>query len=183
MNCSIRQEIPMDFNEVNEVIQSAFYREDKEIDFNEWKLVEKIRESDYYINELSLVAEMNKKVVGHILFTPMKIKNSLNTFDSLALAPISVHKDYQNKGIGKLLVQAGIKNAKELGYDSIIVMGHPNYYPKFGFELASKWKIGIDDNFTNDYLFALELYEEALSNVNGIIKYCKPFYNENGELI
>jgi predicted N-acetyltransferase YhbS len=180
----IRKETQEDYNQIREVIKSAFMaivERDKE--FNEWTLVEKIRESSYYINDLSLIAEVDGTIVGHIMFTPMKIKSSTECYESLDLAPVSVHTDFQNQGIGKLLVRSGIEAAKKLGYKSIIVMGHPKYYESFGFKLASNWKIGIDNNFNSKYLFALELVEGGLDGVNGIVEYCPPFYNENGELL
>ena len=183
MNIIVRKEQIKDYSGVREVIKSAFNREDKDDDFNEWVLVEKIRETDYYINELSLVAEINGEIVGHIMFTPLIIKNGNQTFDSLALAPVSVKKEYQKQGIGKKLVISGIEKARELGYQSIVVLGQPEYYSKFGFEPASSWKIGLTSDFNDDCLFVLELVKGSLKGVTGIIEYCQPFYNENGELI
>ncbi|WDV47800.1 N-acetyltransferase [Clostridiaceae bacterium M8S5] len=183
MNIKIRKENNMDYASVKEVIKSAFYRESIDLTFNEWTLVENIRNSTSYINELSLVAVIENEIVGHILFTPLKIHSYSDIHDSLALAPVSVHKQYQNMGIGKLLVEEGISTAKKLGYNSIIVMGHPNYYMKFGFELASIYGIGINNNLDSKYLFALELSKNSLMNVNGNIKYCKEFYNKKGELL
>lgn len=182
MNYLTRQETPKDYNRVGEVIKSAFYREDKDAGFNEWQLVEDIRNGDSYIKELSLVAEVDSKVQGHIMFSPMTIKNNENIYPSLALAPVSVYKGFQDKGIGTALVKSGINVARELGYKSIIVLGHPSYYTQFGFELASKWDIRIENNLS-DYLFALELSEGALSGVYGNVEYCPEFYNEKGELI
>ncbi|SKC42733.1 GNAT family N-acetyltransferase [Maledivibacter halophilus] len=183
MNYLIRKEKSQDYPKVREVIKSAFSREGKDLVFNEWVLVEKIRESEYYINDLSLVAEAEGEILGHIMFTPMKIEGDSIPFDSLALAPVAVHKDFQKRGIGKHLVRAGIENAKNLGFKSIIVMGDPEYYTKFGFEKASKWKIGTTNDFNDNCLFALELVEKGLVGVSGIIEYCPPFYNEKGELI
>jgi predicted N-acetyltransferase YhbS len=180
----VRKETKEDYNSIREVIKSAFKAIEKtDNEFNEWTLAERIRESEYYINDLSLVAEVDGTVVGHIMFTPLKIKGSTACYESLDLAPVSVHEDFQNQGIGKLLVRSGIEIAKRLGYKSLIVMGHPKYYQSFGFELASNWKIGLDTNFNSKYLFALELVEGGLDGVSGVVEYCPPFYNENGELI
>ncbi len=183
MKTIIRKEQPKDYIEISEVIKSAFFRKGKDIEFNEWVLVENIRKTDYYINELSLVAEINGKILGHIMFTPLKIKNKNQAFDSLALAPVSVKKEYQKQGIGKKLVISGIEKGKELGYQSIVVLGQPEYYPKFGFKPASNWKIGLTSDFNDDCLFVLELLKGSLNSVTGIIQYCPPFYNEDGELI
>jgi predicted N-acetyltransferase YhbS len=183
----IRKETKEDYDQIREVIKSAFKamkaNEENDNEFNEWTLAEKIRKSEYYINDLSLVAVKNGTVVGHIMFTPLKIKGDVQNYESLDLAPVSVHVDFQNQGIGKLLVQSGIDRAKALGYKSLIVMGHPKYYQAFGFKLASNWKIGLDTEFNSKYLFALELVEGGLDGVSGIVEYSPPFYNENGELI
>ena len=165
------------------MVYSAFYREDKPGDFNEWVLVREIRNTEFYLNELSLVAEVDQQIVGHILFTPMAIENGNEAHNTIAMAPVSVFKDYQNQGIGTALVEKGIATANDLGYDSIIVMGHPTYYKRFGFKKASEWKIGIDSSFNNDFLFGLELKPNALKNKNGIIRYAPPFYSKTGELI
>ncbi|MCT4562789.1 MAG: N-acetyltransferase [Maledivibacter sp.] len=183
MKCIIRKEILEDYPKVREVVKSAFFREKKDLKFNEWILIEKIRESEYYINDLSLVAEIDGMVLGHIMFTPMKINGRNTSFVSLALAPVAVHKDFQKQGIGKKLVKSGIESAKNLGFESIIVMGHPEYYPKFGFDKASKWKIGTTNDFNDKCLFVLELVAGGLADVSGIIEYCPAFYNEKGELI
>lgn len=184
METFIRRETKEDYDKIREVIISAFKAiVERDNEFNEWTLVEKIRASSFYINELSLVAEVEGKIVGHIMFTPVKIKGSDRVYESLDLAPVSVHEDFQNRGIGKLLVSTGIEAAKKLGYKSIIVMGHPKYYQSFGFKLASDWKIGNDNNYDSKYLFALELVDGGLDGVNGIVEYCPAFYNENGELL
>ncbi len=183
MNILIRKESNFDFDSVREVIMSAVYTQNTSEGFNEWVLVEKIRESEYYINELSLVAEVNGMVVGHIMFSPMKIIGNLRAFDSLALAPLSVHKDFQKKGIGKALVKAGIEAVEKLGYKSVIVMGDPAYYTKLGFEKAAKYKIGTTEAFDDEYLFVLELANGSLTDVSGVVEYCPVFYNELGELI
>ena len=164
-------------------MKSAFLREDKPDNFNEWKLIEDVRKSKEFQRELSLVAELNNEIVGHILFTHLDIIGEGNTYKSIALAPIAVKPEYQNKGIGHQLMEEGIKRVKELGFSSIIVMGHPSYYTKFGFELSSKWHIGLDDDFESDYIFGLELIEGALTHVNGNIKYIDAFYSDDGELI
>jgi putative acetyltransferase len=184
LEISIRKENREDYDQIKDVIKAAFKSiVERDNEFNEWTLTEKIRESKYYINDLSLVAEVDGNIVGHIMFTPMKIKGITECHESLDLAPVSVYPDFQGKGIGKLLVRSGIEKAKELGYKSLIVMGDPRYYQSFGFRLASDWKIGLDNNFDSKYLFALELVDGGLDGVSGVVEYCPPFYNENGELI
>jgi predicted N-acetyltransferase YhbS len=105
------------------------------------------------------------------------------SYESLALGPVSVHKNFQNQGIGKQLINTGINIAKELGYQSIIVLGNYNYYSKFGFEKASKWHIGLDGDFNRNDLFAMELVDSDLNDINGNVEYCPEFYSAEGELI
>ncbi|SDZ11999.1 Acetyltransferase (GNAT) family protein [Bacillus sp. 166amftsu] len=80
---------------------------------------------------------VDKEIIGHVLLSKIKIVNGDKSVDSLALAPVSVAPDYQKKGIGSLLISNVLREAKELGYHSIIVLGHKEYYPKFGFKSAS----------------------------------------------
>ncbi len=106
LGISIRKEIPADYPLVREVMKSAFpFRVELNHTFNEWVVVENTRDSEYYINDLSLVAVLDGVVVGHILFTPMTVQGEGGCYQSLALAPVSVHSVHQNKGIGKRLIQ------------------------------------------------------------------------------
>lgn len=180
----IRKETINDYEKINEVIKSAFsFRLELGHAFNEWVVVDAVRNSNSYIGELSLVAELNGSVVGHVMFTPLKINDGSNLFDSLALGPVSVLNEFQNRGIGKQLISAGIKASKELGYKSIVVLGDYNYYSKFGFQLASKWHIGLNGDFNCGHLFAMELVDKGLEGISGNAEYCPEFYNEKGELI
>ena len=112
----------------------AFGQED------ESNIVDKIRNGKNYIPELSLVMEHDNQIIGHILFSKIKIKGS-NDFETLALAPMAVLPDFQKQGIGSQLVKAGLERAKAMEFDSVIVLGHKNYYPKFGFQPTSIWNI------------------------------------------
>ncbi len=93
----------------------------------------------------------------------------------LSLAPMSVHPNYQRKGIGSRLVREGLKQAKEKGYGSVIVVGHPEYYPRFGFNKASKFDIKVPFDAPDNAFMALELVENALQNVKGVVEYPTPF--------
>ncbi|MCK9223269.1 MAG: N-acetyltransferase [Limnochordia bacterium] len=183
MNYLIRQEEPEDYGKVREVLRSAFSREGKDPVFNEWNLVEKIRASQFYIRQLSLVSEVDGIIVGHILFSTMTINGPKTVFNTLALAPLAVHRDYQRQGVGRQLVRSAIERAKRLGFRSMIVMGDPDYYCKFGFEPAAKRRIGTTEDFADPCLLALELVKDGLLGVSGIVQYCPLFYNENRDLI
>jgi predicted N-acetyltransferase YhbS len=166
---TIRKETPEDYNWVIELTEKAF--ETLEIsDHNEGKLVDKLRKAPTFISELSLVAELNGQVVGHILYTPVVIDNGRQQFQSLVLAPVSVLPEFQKMGIGGQLIRAGHQKAKELGFQSVILLGHPEYYPRFGYKPASGWGIKTHYKLPSDDVFmAIELTEGALNNVSGTI--------------
>jgi len=167
----IRKETPEDYDRVIELTEKAF--ETLEIsDHNEGKLVDKLRKAPTFVEELSLVAELNEQVVGHILFTPVVIEKDQHQqkFQSLVLAPVSVLPEFQKMGIGGQLIRAGHQKAKELGFQSAILLGHPEYYPRFGYKPASTWGIKTHYELPSDDVFmAVELTEDALSNVSGMV--------------
>ncbi|HRN94665.1 MAG TPA: N-acetyltransferase [Chitinophagales bacterium] len=169
MKLNIQQETAQDFNAVFELNKLAFGQE------NEPKLVELLRKSSAFIPELSLVAWFQNQIVGHILFTKIKIVNNENDTESLALAPMAVLPEFRQKGIGGQLVNSGIEEAKELGYKSIIVLGHEHYYPKFGFEPAEKWNIKSPYDVPANVFMALELTPNGLENTSGLVVYPKEF--------
>ncbi|MFN8671740.1 MAG: N-acetyltransferase [Candidatus Sericytochromatia bacterium] len=170
MNILIRKENINDFIGISEVNTQAFKQE------NEAKLVNLLRSSINFIPELSLVAILNDKLIGHILFTKIKIINEKKQgFESLALAPMSVLPEFQNKGIGSKLVKEGLNQSKNLGYKSVIVLGHSEYYPKFGFKKASNWNIKCPFNVPDSSYMAIELIDKGLDNISGIVEYSKEF--------
>lgn len=102
--------------------------------------------------------------------------NDNQSIESLALAPVSVLPDYQSKGIGKKLILEALQKAKELGYQSVVVLGHPEYYPKFGFQKASHWRIKAPFDVPDEVFMALELQENALVHVSGVVEYSRAFF-------
>ncbi len=88
---------------------------------------------------LSLVAEKDGYVVGHILFSPVTIETPAGQVTAIGLAPMAVLPDQQGKGIGTRLVQEGLAQLRRLGYDAVVLVGHPDYYPRFGFKRASRF--------------------------------------------
>lgn len=170
----IRQENKNDYKEVFHLIEEAF-RKVEFTDHKEQFLVERLRNSDAFIPELSLVAEIDSKIVGHILLTKLKIRDKSKEFNSLALAPVSVLPQFQGKGIGGKLILEAHKTAKELGYMSIILLGHENYYPKFGYKQADKFGIELPFEVPKENCMAIELIENGLNGVRGIVEYPKEF--------
>lgn len=170
----IRQEKTTDFNAVFDLIEKAFKTE-KLSDHREQFLVERLRKSNSFIPELSMVAEIDDKIVGHILLTKLKIKNNQTEFNSLALAPVSVLPEHQGNGIGGMLIEQAHKTAKELGYQSIVLLGHEKYYPRFGYEQADKYGIELPFDVPKENCMVIELTKKGLDGVVGVVEYPKEF--------
>lgn len=171
MNIVIRQEQGNDIDTIYSVVKSAFEKAEHS-DGDEQNLVSCLRNSEAFIPELSLVAELNGEIVGHVLFTKIKIGENV----SLALAPVSVIPKYQGKGVGSKLILKGHEIAKSLGFGSVVVLGHPTYYPRLGYVPASKWGIKTLFEVPDDCFMALELIEDSLINVSGVVQYAKEFF-------
>mgnify|MGYP002410537600 CR=1 FL=1 len=175
MDIIIRQETEKDCRLSEKVVEKAFENEEHS-DHREQFLVAKLRKSDVFIPELSLIAEINKKIVGHSLMTKLIIKDGEKEYESLALAPVSVLPEYQNKGIGTGLIEESLKLAEEMGFKSVIVLGHDRYYPRFGFKPANTWGIKAPFDVPDESFMALELEKGSLDNIKGTVAYCKEFF-------
>ena len=138
-------------------------------------LIRALRKRPDFIPSLSLVAEVNGTPIGHILFTRIEIKSENRSFGSLALAPMAVLPEYQKKGAGTALVKGGIEKARQLGFESVIVLGHPKYYPRFGFKPASIWSIQAPFEVPEEAFMALELVQGALEGIEGTVAYPDEF--------
>ena len=164
----IREEREQDYEAIKEINDKAFNQPQEGV------IVEKIRNSG--VERLSLVALIDNKPVGHILFSPVKIENQPDLKDGMGLAPMSVLPGYQNRGIGSLLIREGIKKLKMQPVPYIIVLGHERYYPKFGFEAASKYGIKCQwDGVPDEAFMIMILDEKAMPNVHGVAKYSDVF--------
>lgn len=163
----VRQEERGDFDAVYAVVKAAFESAEHS-DGNEQNLVTALRESETFVPELSLVAEKDGKVVGHILFTEIRIGERTE----LALAPLAVLPEYQGQGIGTALIREGHRHAGKLGYGYSIVLGSENYYPRFGYRPA--WELGIEtpSGFPNINFMAVPLRRSA-GPVGGAVTYAK----------
>jgi len=156
LDVKIRQESAADSAEVLEVVRLAFGRS------VESQLVEKFRQNTNYVPELSLVAEYDGHVIGHILFFPIEVKVDGKVLQTLVLAPLSVHPSYQRRSVGGELVKAGLAIVKRRGYPSVLVVGHPNYYPRFGFRRASEWGFQMKEADPPEAFMAIEFIEGGL---------------------
>lgn len=174
MDILIRQEQELDYPFVFNLIKEAFLK-DPHSDNREQFLVEKLRKSKNYIPELSLVAVLKDEIVGHILLTPIEIKNDHSEFPSLTLAPVSVLPKHQNKGIGGKLIREAHAKAIALGFESIVLLGHENYYPKFGYTKASQFNIKFPFEAPDENCMAIELTTDSLKDISGVIVYPPEF--------
>lgn len=170
---TIRQEQKNDYRKTEEVVKEAFSHEEFS-DKKEHELVKRIRECDAFVPVLSIVA-VDEDIVGHIMLSKITIEKDGVSVDSLALAPVSVDPSHQKKGIGGKLIAAALEKAKELGYGSVVVLGHPEYYPKFGFKKASEWNIKAPFEVPDEVFMAMELRGDALQGVEGIVQYSSAF--------
>lgn len=168
----IRVEKFKDYKDVEELTYNAFLKAGITEEIKEHILVKKIREDKCFIPELSLVAEEDGKILGHIMYSIMNIKtNEGKQIETLSLAPVSVHVDYQKQGIGSELIRYSLDQAKQLGYGSVIVVGHENYYPKFGFKQAKLFNLDCEFEVPDINFFALELKKNSLKNIKGTVYY------------
>ncbi|GAA0085784.1 N-acetyltransferase [Clostridium sp. CTA-7] len=172
----IRQEIEKDYVEVEKVIEKSF-KTAEFTDNDEHNLVKRLRHSDEFIKELSLLAEVNNKIIGHILLTKAFIKCEEKKVETLALAPLAVLPEFQKSGVGKKLINEAIEKSKKLGYKSIVVLGHKNYYPKFGFKKASDYGIKAPFEVPDEVYMVLELTPKVLNGVTGVVEYSKAFFD------
>ena len=175
MALRIRQETEQDYQVSEQVIEKAF-AEAEYSDHTEHLLVANLRKSDVFVPQLSLVAEDEGEIVGHILLTKLIIKDGEEGHESLALAPVSVLPRHQKKGVGSALIRKSIEIARHLGFRSVIVLGYDTYYPRFGFKPAHLWGIKAPFDVSKEAFMALELMDGSLDQVKGTVVYPKVFY-------
>ncbi|MBU8914053.1 MAG: N-acetyltransferase [Spirochaetales bacterium] len=134
----------------------------------EAQLVDALREQAQPV--VSLVAEDNGKVVGHIMFSPVSLSGHPD-LRVMGLGPLAVAPEHQRNGVGSALVGAGLDQCRHLGLAAIIVLGHPGYYPRFGFSPSSRFGIDSQYQVPEEVFMAMELQPGALSGKHGTIKY------------
>lgn len=125
---------------------------------------------------VSLVAEDNGNVVGHIMFSPVVLSGNPD-LKVMGLAPLAVSPEHQRKGIGSALVRAGLEQCRQLDFVAVVVLGHPEYYPRFGFSPSSRFGIDSEYEVPEEVFMAMELKPEALSGKTGRVKYHAAFSN------
>jgi putative acetyltransferase len=163
----IRPEKHEDIEAISGVTAQAFGRQ------IEADLVNLLREHGRAV--VSLVAELDGRVVGHILFSPATVESDSPTFEVLCLAPVSVLPAYQRQGIGSQLIRAGLEECRRLGHEIVVLVGHPEYYPRFGFVRANALGLECEFEAPDEAWMAIELRPGALAGRKGRVKFQPEF--------
>lgn len=181
---TIRRETEKDFEEINELVIGSFT---KGTDYSDGEdvveLIKEIRQGQYYIPELSLVAELNGKIVGHFMFSHFPLSTNAQKADynrkikkteTVMLAPVAVHPDYLRQGVGSTMIRLGIEKVKEKGYRGIQVEGNPAFYNTIGFIISSKYNIYPTSGWPMkepQCMMYQETYPGSLEGISGYIIY------------
>jgi len=166
---AIRPEEPSDIPAIAEIHRSAFGGD------IEAKIVEAVRASPAFIRDLSLVTVKDGYVVGHILFSPVRIETDSSSSPALALAPIAVRPGYQRQGVGSMLVEEGLRRCRGLGHSIVIVVGEPSFYTGFGFTPARARGLEAPFPVPDEAFMVRELQGGALGGITGMVCYPSPF--------
>jgi len=167
MKPTIRLEAKEDSSVIREINRKAFQTD------AEANLIEALRKSNVPI--ISLVAECSDIIVGHILFSEVNLDDHCPDIKISGLAPMAILPEYQRKGIGSQLVIEGIKVCLDAGYSAIVVLGHPQFYPRFGFEPSTNFNIQSEFDVPDEVFMIKELTKDALTNCSGTINYHDAF--------
>jgi len=166
MEVEIRPESRDDRDAIWRVNQAAFGGD------AEANLVDALRDGGFVA--ISLVAELDREVVGHILFSPVSILTKARKMDAMSLAPMAVLPSHQRRGIGSRLVEEGLEVCRKRVHRIVVVLGHPDFYPRFGF--SSKLATSLESPFGGgEAWMALELVPGSLSKIAGSVEYSPPF--------
>lgn len=165
---TIREEQPGDVAAIREINLRAFDTG------AEAAVVDLLRQN--CTERLSLVAQLGDRLVGHILFTPVMAQAGAQPIKGMGLAPLAVLPPYQQQGIGSALVRRGVEMVREAGYPFLIVLGHPSYYPRFGFERAAAYGLKSEYSGVPEDAFMIMVFEpEAVKAASGEVRYRPEF--------
>lgn len=171
MTYTIRPEMPSEFSQIHDLIKNAFATTEHS-DHQEHFLVERLRQDPAFLPNLAWVAENEKdEIIGHILFSEAVIDDK----KVLALAPLSVRPDYQYQGVGTALINHAHDIIKTLDYPAVVVLGHPDYYAKFGYNNASEFGITAPFDVPDGVLRVWQI-DKGEKVPSGEIEYAKAFF-------
>jgi putative acetyltransferase len=162
----IRPEVIDDVEQIHAVHKAAFPTD------AEARLVDRLRAKNRAA--VSFVAESKDAIVGHILYSPITIDTRIVDGRALGLAPLAVLPEWQGKGVGAALIAESLKECKLRGYQFVVVLGHPEYYPRFGFRRASEFALG-NEYGADEAFMALELVPGSLTEMGGIVRFDSEF--------
>ena len=162
----IRPEAAADYHAVRAVNAAAF---DSRVEAD---LVEALRRKG--IELISLVADEDAEVIGHILFSPVSLAGHPG-LRLMGLGPMAVAPRRQRQGIGTALIREGLEACRRSGCDAVVVLGHANYYPRFGFVPAARYALRCEYDVPEDVFLVTELKREALRGASGLIRYDEAF--------
>ncbi len=160
----IRDAAPRDYAAIRQILRHAFARDD------EANLVEQLRADGEALAEL--VVASDSALQGHILYSPLAITRAGETLRAAALAPVAVLPAFQSKGVGGALIRAGNARCAALGLEAIVVLGHSDYYPRFGF--SAQTARSLQAPFSGSHFMALELKPGVLKG-GGRVRYARAF--------
>jgi len=163
----IRDEQPGDEAAIHAVVLQAFGRATEAV------LVKCLRGNGKAV--VSLVAEEEGQVLGHVLFGPVVIEAVAARHAALGLAPFAVLPAFQRLGIGSALVSAGLARCRSLGHTRVVVLGEPSYYARFGFSPAAEFGIRYPGDVLREDFMALALVPGALDGCAGVARYSSEF--------
>ncbi|MFW2374435.1 MAG: GNAT family N-acetyltransferase [Gammaproteobacteria bacterium] len=164
---NIRSELAEDKEAIYQINTQAFETDD------EARLVNALRDSG--CEYICLVAEIDDKVVAYILFTAVSLSGNQSGLRLLGLAPMAVLPEYQNQGIGSALVRSGLEQCKTMAYHAVVVLGHANYYPRFGFVPSDEYGIQSEYDVPREVFMIQELIPGCLNGKQGVIQYHEAF--------
>jgi putative acetyltransferase len=165
VSVEIRPEEPRDRPGIWDANRKAFGRE------VEARLVDDLRDGGYA--RLSLVAEEEGRLVGHVMFSEAAIRTEGGEVGALALGPVGVIPDRQGRGVGSALIREGLDRCAHAGHRIVVLLGHPGYYPRFGFSSGRAEK--LSSAYSGEAFMALELVPGALAGVVGDFEFAPPF--------
>lgn len=164
---NIIEESPKDLNDIYEINKKAFG------EGIEAEIVNALREADELT--LSLVAKVDNLIIGHIAFSEVKVQSGEKTHKAIGLGPMAILPEYQRKGYGSNLVEYGLKILSERDYEIVVVLGHPDFYPKFGFVPSQNYGIQCEFECPPEAFMVKELKPDALKGVTGKVCYSSKF--------
>ena len=166
----IREETPADYEAIREVNRLAFQGD------TEVRLVDRLRAEGLAV--ASLVAVEDGQVVGHIFFCELPIETESGVLQAASLAPMAVRPERQRQGIGSALVRAGLEACRRRDCSVVLVVGHPDYYPRFGF--SAERARNLQAPYSGEAFMALELVPGALEGIRGTVRYPRAFEEVEG---